>query len=92
MNSVLTNRPRLARRVRLHTDNLTGSPVLLHQESVVVLNQTGYQILRLCDGTKTLGEIVRSLASQYQVPELALSSDVSEYVAAISRKGLVEWM
>jgi hypothetical protein len=40
-------RPRLSRHVRLHTDKVSGAPVLLLPETIIVLNQTGYDILRL---------------------------------------------
>jgi len=38
-------RPRLSRHVRLHTDKVSGAPVLLLPETIIVLNQTGYDIL-----------------------------------------------
>ena len=31
------NRPRLAKRVRLQTDTVSGNPILLHQEAILVL-------------------------------------------------------
>jgi pyrroloquinoline quinone biosynthesis protein D len=58
-------RPRLSRHVRLHTDKVSGAPVLLLPETIIVLNQTGYDILRLCDGSRTTPEIVQVLGSKY---------------------------
>jgi pyrroloquinoline quinone biosynthesis protein D len=84
-------RPRLAKSARLQTDRVSGNPVLLNQEAVLVLNQTGYQVLRLCDGTQTVSEIIGTLAKQYQIPVSALSEEVSQYIKAISLKGLIEW-
>ena len=45
-------------------------PVLLLQEAVIVLNQTGYEILPLCDGTHTVSEIIQDLENQLQRKEL----------------------
>ena len=85
-------RPRLAKRARLHTDAVSGKPVLLHQEAVIVLNHSGYEILRLCDGTHTLSEVIRDLANRYPAARSILSREVSQYIEAISQKGLIEWM
>ena len=92
MNSAADQRPRLAKRVRLQTDKITGKPVLLHQETVLLLNHTGYQVLRLCDGTQTLAEIIATLAKDYQLAESTLPQDVSQFVVAIGEQGLIEWV
>jgi pyrroloquinoline quinone biosynthesis protein D len=85
------NRPRLARRVRLQTDAVSGNPVMLHQEAITVLNQTGYEILRLCDGTRTLPEIIQDLEKQYPASKSNLSLEVLEYIEVVNQKGLIEW-
>jgi len=87
-----SNRPRLAKRGRLQIDALSGSPILLHQETVMVLNQTGYEILQLCDGTRTLREIFQDLENQYPAAKSVVSLEVLEYLKAISQRGLIEWV
>jgi pyrroloquinoline quinone biosynthesis protein D len=84
-------RPCLAKRVRLQIDPISGKPVLLLQEAVVVLNQTGYEILRLCDGTHTVSEIIQDLENQYPVARPILSREICQYLEAISQKGVIEW-
>jgi pyrroloquinoline quinone biosynthesis protein D len=91
-SSASNNHPRLAKRARLQIDAVSGTPVLLHQEAIMVLNQTGYQILRLCDGTRTSSEIVRDLENEYPVARSILSREVSHYIEAIRQKGLIEWI
>ena len=59
-------RPRLARHVRLSFDRTRGRHVLLHPETVVVLNGSGADIIELCDGRRTVDEIVDSLGARYQ--------------------------
>ena len=86
------NRPRLAKRARLQIDARTGKPVLLHQETVMVLNQTGYEILQLCDGTRILPEILQVLENQYPAAKSIVPLDVLEYLKAISQRGLIEWV
>lgn len=61
-----TNRPRLARQVRLEWDTVRERHVLLAPEGVLVLNQTGATILGLCDGERTVVEIVEELRGKYK--------------------------
>jgi pyrroloquinoline quinone biosynthesis protein D len=65
-----TDRPRLARHVRLTFDQARNSQVLLSPETASVLNATGAAILDLCDGERTVAEIVAELRRRYEhVPE-----------------------
>ena len=58
-------RPRLAPHVRLTYDRARGRHVLLTPETVTVLNGTGASILGLCDGRRTVADIVAELRGQY---------------------------
>ncbi len=59
------DRPRLARHVRLAFDPARERHVLLTPEAVTVLNGTGASILGLCDGRRTMTEIVAELGERY---------------------------
>ena len=58
-------RPRLARHVRLRFDPARGRHVLLTPEAVTVLNGTGAAVLELCDGQRTVTEILAELRGRY---------------------------
>jgi pyrroloquinoline quinone biosynthesis protein D len=58
-------RPRLARHVRMGFDPARGRHVLLTPEAVTVLNRTGAAVLELCDGQRTVTEIVAELRWRY---------------------------
>ena len=60
-----TDRPRVARHVRLTFDPARSRHVLLTPEAVTVLNGTGAAVLGLCDGQRTVGEIVAELRGRY---------------------------
>jgi pyrroloquinoline quinone biosynthesis protein D len=60
-----TDRPRLAPHVRLTFDSARQRHVLLAPEAVSVLNGTGAAILGLCDGERTVAEIVAELHRRY---------------------------
>ena len=66
--------------------------MLLHQETALVLNHSGYEVLRLCDGTQTVAEIIGTLAKEYQLAESTLPQDVSIFVETICQQGLIEWV
>ena len=87
-----TDHPRLAKGVRLQTDPISEKPVLLHQETVILLNRAGHQILLRCDGTRSLSEIIDELAKQYPNDKTRLARDVYQYVEALARRGLLKWI
>ena len=82
-----TNRPHLARRVRLEWDPVRERHVLLEPEGVLVLNQTGATILGLCDGERTVVEIVEDLRGRYSQ---VAGEEVREFLSRLVAKRLVE--
>ena len=60
-----TDRPRLAPHVRLTFDPARRRHVLLAREAVSGLNGTGAAILDLCDGERTVTQIVAELSGRY---------------------------
>ena len=59
-------RPRLPRGVRLREDKVRDRWVLLAPERIVKVNPIAVEILKLCDGSRTLGEIVAGLAERFK--------------------------
>lgn len=77
-----TDRPRLARHVRLSFSRARQRHVLQHPETVVVLNRTGADILGLCDGRRTVAEIVTELGVRYEsVPDDQVRQFLTRLVA-----------
>jgi pyrroloquinoline quinone biosynthesis protein D len=73
--------PRLGRGVRMRFDKARDRQVLLLPETVVVLNATGAAILELCDGSRTVGEIVAALRERYgEVPDEQVHAYLAELV------------
>jgi pyrroloquinoline quinone biosynthesis protein D len=58
-------RPRLSGHVRLTFDRARGRHVLLTPEAITVLNGSGAAVLDLCDGRRTVAEIVAELRGRY---------------------------
>nr|WP_084709683.1 pyrroloquinoline quinone biosynthesis peptide chaperone PqqD [Rubrobacter aplysinae] len=82
-----TNRPHLPRRVRMEWDPVREQQVLLAPEEILVLNQTGAIILGLCDGDRTVVEIVEELRGQYKT---VADDEVREFLARLAAKRWVE--
>ena len=59
------DRPRLAPHVRLTFDQARREYVLLTPETVTLLNDTGAAILELCNGERTVDEILTELRDRY---------------------------
>jgi pyrroloquinoline quinone biosynthesis protein D len=82
-----TNRPRLARLVRLQWDPVREQHALLAPEGVLVLNQTGANILELCDGERTVGEIVEELRGRY---DRVAGDEVRDFLSRLVARRWVE--
>lgn len=80
-------RPRLARGVRMTFDRARGRHVLLEPETVVVLNPTGADILGLCDGARTVAEIVAELHRRY---DRVVDDEVTSFLTRLVAKRCVE--
>ena len=80
-------RPRLVTGARLGYDEVGEEHVLLIPEGVVRLNPTAAEVLELCDGERSLDDIVGALSARYEGADLR--DDVLELVDAMEKKGLV---
>ncbi len=82
------SRPTLTRKARLRYEEVRGIDLLLLPERVVKLNPTGAAILRLCDGKRTVRDIVQELETQYQKNDL--ENEVLEFLRKVSEQGWIE--
>jgi pyrroloquinoline quinone biosynthesis protein D len=78
--------PRLWRLARLEFDAVRQRHVLLYPEGAVLLNDTGAAILELCNGARTIDEIVSILSERYHAD---VSADVNEYLSQMADRELV---
>ena len=81
------SRPRLATGARLQYDDVREEHLLLVPEGVVRLNATAAEVLELCDGNRSLDDIVGALSARYDGADLG--GDVRGLVEAMAAKGLV---
>ena len=80
-------RPRLPAKARLKWDAVREKHLLLFPEGLLVLNPTAHAVLALCDGQRTIADIIQTLAAQYANDSLA--GDVRDLLQTLADKGLV---
>jgi len=84
-------RPRLASRARLKFDPIAKQEMILFPEAALALNETGAAILRLCDGARSIDQIVDLLSEKYgETGRVALMREVSDFLATIRAHGLLQ--
>jgi pyrroloquinoline quinone biosynthesis protein D len=83
-------RPKLSPRARVQTDKVTGKPIVLYPEGVLMLNPTGHAIVSLCTGDATFQEIVEKLATRYKIPAEQISPQIAEYLNRLRERNLLE--
>lgn len=71
----------------LRHDEVRQAELLLLPERVVRLNHSGAAILRLCDGSRTVEELVSRLGEEYDAHDLG--PDVLRFLADAQARGWV---
>ena len=80
-------RPRLVTGARLRYDEVREEHLLLIPEGAVRLNPTAAEVLELCDGERSLDDIVGALSARYEGADVR--DDVVQLVDAMAQRGLV---
>ena len=78
--------PRFVRGVRLQWDDIRKRHMLLLPEGALVLNPTAAAVLELCDGKRTVDEIIAELEERYQ--GASVGNDVYKLLSRIAERGL----
>ncbi|MBA3521176.1 MAG: pyrroloquinoline quinone biosynthesis peptide chaperone PqqD [Gemmatimonadales bacterium] len=78
--------PRLWRLARLDYDGVRNRPILLYPEGAVLLNDTGFAVLELVDGKRSVADIAAILRERYQTD---VTADVAEYLSHLAERELI---
>ena len=83
-------RPSLARGVRLRLDRISGKSLLLRPEQGFELRGSALEIVRLCDGRRSVAEIVDALAARaIGTPRAQIAADVHRLLSDLHQRGVV---
>ena len=76
-------RPRLVTGARLRYDEVREEHLLLIPEGAVRLNPSAAEVLELCDGERSLDDIVGAVSARYEGADVR--DDVVELVDALAQ-------
>jgi len=82
------DRPSLGRGFRLQWEPAQKAHVLLYPEGMVKLNGSAGEIIKRCDGARTVGEIVSDLESTFATT--GLEKDVTAFMGVALDKRWLE--
>jgi pyrroloquinoline quinone biosynthesis protein D len=85
----LPERPRLAPGVRLHFDATRNAWVLLGPERIIETEGPASEILRRCDGSRTVDQIVDELSVVYTADRTEIAGDVVDMLAELVAKRML---
>lgn len=71
--------------VRLQWEQAQQAYVLLYPEGMVTLNSSASEVLKRCDGARTVGDIITEL--KHQFPDADLASDVIDFLEVAHDEG-----
>jgi pyrroloquinoline quinone biosynthesis protein D len=83
-------RPFLPAYLKLRHDAGRGRWILLAPERVLTPDQTAVAVLKLCDGKRTVEEIVEALAQDYSAPADVIRADVLDLLQGLADKGYLK--
>jgi pyrroloquinoline quinone biosynthesis protein D len=84
-----TSRPVLPRHARLKFDETRKLWVILAPERVLAPDEIAIEVLQLCDGVRSLGEIIDQLAQKYAAPREMIATDVIAMLQDLADKGFL---
>ena len=79
--------PSVAKLFRFQWEEAQACFVLLYPEGMVKLNTAAGEILKHCDGERTVDDVISALQEQFSVPDLA--DDVLEFFVDAHGKGWI---
>ncbi len=78
--------PALARTYRFQWEEAQKAHVLLYPEGMVKLSESAAEILKLCDGSRSVADIVATLQARFQAGP-KLETDVHDFLTQAYEHG-----
>ena len=82
-------RVRLAAKVRLQLDRVSGKPFLLYPERGLELSDSAARIVALCGEDRTVAAIVDELTAASGEPRERIETEVISFLRALDDRGLL---
>src|SRR5690242_6467321 len=83
------SRPVLPRHAKLKFDETRKVWVILAPERILAPDEIAVEVLHLCDGVRSVADMVEQLAAKYAAPRDAISTDVIAMLQDLADKGFL---
>jgi pyrroloquinoline quinone biosynthesis protein D len=84
-----TSRPRLPRHAKLKFDETRQRWVILAPERVLAPDEIAVEVLQLCDGARSVEQMIDQLAEKYAADRDAIGADVIAMLQDLADKGFL---
>ncbi len=81
-------KPKLAKGCNLSVD-ATQTPVILIPEGVIKLKGTSLEILKHCDGAKSIADVIAELQKKYKGDTKAIAREVQSFLSKLAEKKVI---
>ena len=82
-------KPVLPRHIRLQHDKGRSVWLILAPERVYSPDEIAVEVLKLCDGNRSVSDLAGHLAKQYQAPATEIATDIISMLQELSDKGVI---
>jgi pyrroloquinoline quinone biosynthesis protein D len=83
------SKPILPRHARLKFDETRQVWVILAPERVLAPDEIAVEVLKLCDGVRSVADIAEELAAKYAAPRDTIATDVVAMLQDLADKGFL---
>jgi len=83
------SRPVLPQHAKLKFDETRKVWVILAPERILAPDEIAVEVLQLCDGVRSVADMVEQLAAKYAAPRDAISTDVIAMLQDLADKGFL---
>jgi pyrroloquinoline quinone biosynthesis protein D len=83
------SRPVLPRHTKLKYDETRQVWVILAPERVLAPDEIAVEVLKLCDGARSVADIANELAAKYAAPRDTIATDVVAMLQDLADKGFL---
>ncbi len=84
------SRPAMPRHIKLRHDAGRGRWLILAPERVFDPDDIAVEVLRLCDGERSVADIAGTLAKEYNAPADEITADIVAMLQDLADKGVVK--
>ncbi len=85
-----TTQPFVPPHVKLRHDAGRGRWIILAPERLFDPDDVAVDVLKLCDGQRTVADIAEHLAKEYNAPVNEITTDIVEMLQDLTDKGVVK--